>query len=299
MASQILTEAGTNELEVLVFSLGKTFCGVNVAKVREVIGQHKARRVPAAHPAVVGVTNLRGKVITLLDLQLYFYPGQPSTHPQRHVIVTEFNERVMGFVVDGVERIYRLGWESVKPVPFNLKGIDAASVTSICEIDGKLVLMIDFEKIAFTIEGVQMAEAAPGGMAEARTGRILLAEDSAMMRAFIERSLRNAGYTNLTIVEDGAAAWEQLEAVLNGAAPFDAIVSDLEMPRMDGLHLCRRVKQTPQLRDVPFIVFSSIAGRSHDVKLNAVGADAALTKPRLPELVEIVDRLIAGAPVGA
>jgi two-component system chemotaxis response regulator CheV len=287
----ILLEAGTNELEVLVFTLGKLRCGVNVAKVREVIGSVQIVRMPQCHPAVVGVANLRGQVISVVDLQLYFEPGCPSEAETRHLIITEFNNILMGFLVDGVEQIYRLGWDQVDPAPGS-GGQEHAAVTSICHVDESLVLMIDFEKIAFDIAGISLAAQQVTSTAEGfrrEEQRVLLAEDSPTMRQFIVQTLHDAGYRNLVVTGDGQEAWEQLTAA---GASFDVLVSDIEMPRMDGLHLCKRVRQDPSLCDMVLVIFSSLVSSDNLKKMDAVGADETLTKPQLAQLVEILDRLI-------
>jgi two-component system chemotaxis response regulator CheV len=299
----ILLESGTNELEALVFTLGKLRCGVNVAKVREVIGLPQRTHVPMAHPAVIGVANLRGRVIPLVDLQLYFTPGQDSACDDRHVVITEFNNVLLGFVVDGVEQIYRLGWDQVEPAPHS-SDYDNAAVTSICHVGDQLVLMVDFEKIAFDIQGTQMAADQIGEAAEGfdrQACRILLAEDSQTMRNFMVETLKGAGYGQVKSVGDGADAWAELESSLQKPSNerYDLMISDIEMPRMDGLHLCRRVREHAELRDMPVVIFSSLVSEDNEKKTSAVGADATLTKPQLGRLVEFVDRLLTRQPVEA
>lgn len=295
--TDILLEAGTNELEVLVFNLGQLRCGVNVAKVREVTGSFDLVRVPRAHPAMIGVMNLRDSVIPLVDLQLYLH-GAPCEAKHRHLIVMEFNNLVMGFVVDGVEQIYRLPWKAVAPLPANQQA--HAAVTSVCHVEDKLVLMVDFEKIAFDIHGLQVAAASE--LKDTRAGfnradyRILIAEDSSMMRAFLESTMRTAGYEQLTVVADGAEAWNRISKTVDSdARPFDLIVSDIEMPQMDGLHLTRRIKEHPQLKDTPVVIFSSLVSNDNAKKTSQVGADCTLTKPQLARLVEIADEFLQRA----
>jgi two-component system chemotaxis response regulator CheV len=298
--SEILLEAGTNELEVLVFRVGKLNCGVNVAKVREVIGDYKLTHVPNSHPAVVGVCKLRGSVLPLVDLEGYFNGGQRSDlSGKRNVIITEFNDMTMGFIVDGVERIYRLPWEQILPLPAHLASVDTA-ITSVCKVaENNIAMMVDFEKIAFDIQGIDVAAQRierPRNGVKREAVRILLAEDSQMMRSFMVETLQQAGYEQVTAVENGALAWEQLEATAAGTTePFHVLVSDLEMPQMDGLTLCRKTKEHRDLGQTPVVVFSSLVSSDNVNKLEQVGADAALTKPQLNQLVAIVDRLVAKA----
>ncbi len=307
---EILLESGTNELEVLVFSLGPTRYGVNVAKVREVLAHVEVVEIPMTNPSVVGVFNLRNTVIPLVDLQLYFQPGVPSQAEQRTVILMEFNNRQIGFLVDGVERIFRISWNAVRSVPTLQKYADSV-ITSVCDLDGGLVLMVDFEKIAFDIsdetegfkgaeipqEETQAADPLDDDTPTPRSRgeeRILLAEDSPTIRNAITSALRQAGYGAVVDTQDGLQAWEAAQTSLEtGAEPFTIIVTDIEMPQMDGLHLCKRIKEHPELKRLPVIVFSSLVSDTNLKKCEAVGADAAITKPQMTELVALIDELLA------
>jgi two-component system chemotaxis response regulator CheV len=294
----ILLEAGTNELEVLVFSLGPTRYGVNVAKVREVIGQVKSVRVPKTHSAVVGVFKLREKVISLIDLQLYFDPGKPSQSQQRSVILMEFNNLQVGFLVDHVERIYRVGWSTIKPMPGG-QGDSGGAITSICDLEDGLVLMVDFEKIAFDVGGRSNA-VGEDHVISSRTDinrgsqHILLAEDSPTIRQAILSVLNGAGYRSLVPVCNGKMAWSEIErtAQEKTAKPFTVVITDIEMPEMDGLCLCKHVKEDRRFKHLPVIVFSSLISESNLEKCRSVGADAAITKPQIARLVELLDAVV-------
>lgn len=298
----ILLESGTNELEILVFSLGPTHYGVNVAKVREIIGQVKVISVPLTHQAVVGVFKLRDDVISLVDLQLYFEPDKASEADHRAVILMEFNDRKIGFLVDKVDRIYRMGWDEVRPLPA-VEGSADSVIISVCKTDNRLVLMIDFEKIAFDISGDGDAFSAGAGQAPdvTPTGRgaqrVLLVEDSPTIRKAIRSNLIKAGYTEVVTASDGREGWSTLEASLSdqGGKPFTLIVTDIEMPRMDGLHLCKRIKEHPRLKDLPVVVFSSLVSDTNLKKCKAVGANAAITKPQMVKLVGLLDQLVLAA----
>ncbi len=303
-APGVLLEAGTNELEMLVFSVGPTRYGVNVAKVREIIGKVKVISIPISHPAVVGVFKLRESVIPLVDLQLYFEPGAASEANQRAVILTEFNDVQMGFLVDSVDRIFRMNWNEVQPMPMAQTTKDVV-FTSVCEVEGGLVLMLDFEKIVFEIQGrqdvFQVAEGEAGCTTTAREAQqVLLAEDSLTIRKAIESNLKKAGFVHVTSASDGAEAWAALEASLadKESTPFSLVVTDIEMPNMDGLHLCKRIKENRRLGHLPVVVFSSLVSDSNLKKCKSVGADAAITKPQMVKLVGILDDLLAAAGSG-
>lgn len=294
----ILRESDSTELEVLVFKVGELGCGVNVAKVREVIKQVHSIRVPQAHPALVGVINLRGQVIPLVDLQLYFNPGEPSSVAERQIIVTEFSDMLMGFVVDGVEQIYRLTWKDLEPLPAS-QGSDNSVIAAVCHVGERLVLMVDFDKVALEFRDVCLDEleqvSAPPGLNRGEH-RILLAEDSPTMRQYIYDVLVQAGYTQTTLASNGEDAWEQLE---HAATPYELMISDVEMPRMDGLHLVQMVREKPRFNDMRVVIFSALITDENREKMSALGADAVLIKPQLAKLVEAVDGLFSssGAPV--
>jgi len=299
---EILLESGTNELEVLVFSLGPTRYGVNVSKVREVIGHVKLVRIPMTHAAVIGVFKLRDSIISLVDLQRYFAPGTPSKAAQRNVILMEFNNFQIGFLVDSVDRIYRMSWSKVQPMP-RVQDDLSAVITSVCDVDGKLVLLIDFEKITFDINGDQNLYRVQAGLAQSgsfsrSSQHVLLAEDSPTIREAIRTNIVQSGYTQTTVTGNGSEAWALLEAsvAVPGARPFDIVVTDIEMPQMDGLHLCKRIKEHPQLKYLPVIVFSSLVSNTNLKKCLAVGADAAITKPEMTRVVGLLDELLAGKP---
>lgn len=299
---KILIESGTNELEVLVFRLGPTQYGVNVAKVREVIGHVDIVKVPKAHHAVVGVFKLREAVIPLIDLQLYFDPRKPSDATERPVILMEFNGFQIGFLVDHVERIFRLSWRDVQDMPQVQKN-KAGVIISVCQADEKLTLMVDFEKIVFDINGdgkvfAMGAQAVAAEDVDRSVHHVLLAEDSPTIRQAIETNLVEAGFGQVTCFGNGADAWSALEAATVADVPFTFVVTDIEMPQMDGLHLCKRVKEHPALNHLPVVVFSSLVSDDNLKKCREVGADAALTKPQMAQLVELLDDLLSneGAP---
>jgi two-component system chemotaxis response regulator CheV len=187
-----------------------------------------------------------------------------------------------------------------------VEGVQDAPVTSVAHINDNMVLMLDFEQIVHEIGGVDLfAQSASRIEKNFDRGnqRILLAEDSGMMRKLIENNIVKAGYANLEVCTDGQEAWDTLErdVAAGGISSFALVISDIEMPRMDGLHLTKRIKGHAALKHLPVIIFSSLVSIDNQKKCAAVGADAQITKPQLAELVELIDRLIveAGARVGS
>lgn len=299
----ILLDAGTNELEVLVFRLGAGLFGVNVAKVREVIRGEHATEPPRMHPSIVGVINKRGTLIPLVDLARHLsMPCNEAPIEDRRIIVTEFNGLTVGFVVDAVERIHRVSWGRVRPAPeFRDADLPVAcnTCTGILQLDETLVLMIDFESIA---DAIRMEDRLHVGKVENNLGvdrasvRVSFAEDSAFMRDLLTNVFRASGYTRLSVYSDGAAAWNGILEATDRGEPPGIVVSDIEMPGMDGLHLTKRVKSDPRLAGVPVILFSSLITEENRKKGEQVGADMQIPKPDLADIVLLVDKFIhAGA----
>lgn len=289
----ILLESGTNELEVLVFGLGNQYYGVNVAKVREVILPVPIAASPGQPPDVMGMFNLRGVVLPLVDLHGYFNIEPVDDDPARHrIIVTEFNGAQAAFKVERVEHIHRVNWKSMRTVPEET-GSDHMSVTGITEIGDKLVLMLDFESI---FDHISMQNALHITSVENELGvdrggcKVFIAEDSKFIRNIMENVLRNSGYTNVTAFTNGLDCWEALAAGSRGEGPVpDLLITDIEMPQMDGLHLTSKVRSTPGLEQLPVLLFSSLITDDTRHKGEAVGANQQIAKPELPQLVHIVD----------
>lgn len=299
MATQltnILTEAGTNELEVLVFLLDDGYYGVNVAKVREIVTMPTLTTLPYSHAAVRGVFKLRDHVHPLIDLRKYFNMPPAEAEENARVIVMEFNKDRMGFLVDHIDRIHRVSWKDMSEVPWTGSEGDTA-MTSVLKINNEMILMLDFERISFKIAGIdQLADANPTILGVKRQdARVLLADDSATMRRMLTNSLQNAGFTNINLAHDGEEAWNTLRAAVDTGQVPDIIVTDIEMPRMDGLCLTKNIKEHPQLKQVPVIVFSSLVSDDNLKKCKAVGADRQLTKPELPGLVQVMDEVLSSA----
>ena len=296
---KILLESGTNELEVLVFTLAGQRYGVNVAKVREVVEPIEVTRLPQSHPSVTGVFQLRNTISPLVDLQHCLKLGGLSAHNDGKIVIMEFNDTRVGFLVNTVEQIYRVSWKDVAPLP-NVDGVNDAPVTSIAHINDDMVLMLDFEKLVFDIGGVDLFEASADKITQSKARgdqRILLAEDSRMMRQLIQGNLVKAGYTNVTVAVDGQEAWEKLEyeVALNDGTGYALLITDIEMPRIDGLHLTRRIREHAGMKGLPIIIFSSLVSNDNEKKCEAVGADAQITKPQLAQLVDLIDKLLEEA----
>ena len=293
----ILLESGTNEFEIVEFSVGPVTYGINVAKVREVINPVAVTKMPNTHPHVEGVFTLRGKVMPLVNLAKSLGCDQISaTHK---IIVSELNNYFVGFLVDEVYRIHRISWTEMEPPP-NISNSDM--VVEIVKMTDKMVVLLDFERIVADInpEINRKLTTVPKVSENITQGRkyksILIAEDSKMLRDLLLNTLRSANYENVTLAENGAKAWETLEALAKGTGAvedtFQLIITDIEMQQMDGHHLLKRIKENDRLKVVPVIKLSKIINDEMRRKGDLLGASAQVTKPEIGQLIELIDKFI-------
>lgn len=293
---QILLESGTNELEVLVFELGGQRFGVNVAKVREVILHVDATPTPGQADTVKGVIRLRGSVLMVVDLHKHL-KHKPVVQNEQDwkIIVTEFNGVTAAFEVEAVDSIYRMSWQDVRPVPDSGAGSTNA-VTGIAEVGEDMVMMLDFESIYDGVTARKTDTTAKENRlnVDRSKARIWLAEDSDFIRASIERMLSGSGFTSIKPHRNGAEAWQAFEQAIKAGEPLPhVLISDIEMPQMDGLHLCKRVKSTRELEAVRVVLYSSLITPETRHKGEQVGADEQFNKPKLSDAIEKIDQWIA------
>lgn len=308
--NNILLESDTNELEVVEFRVdeldaaGKVipcYFGVNVAKVREIIRLPNMRKIINPNPAIYGMTKLRDKVITLIDLAAVLNKNTDGLVADR-VIVLEFNRIIVGILVHSVSRIYRISWGCVEPP---VKTINDSKVTGVVKMDDRIILILDFEKIIGELCCDDVMEHMSQGQLEMRSTfdrgqkNILVADDSAFIRHTICGSLRQAGY-NVEEAENGEEAWNILTNKLNRCRTaqtsfkneLDLIITDVEMPKMDGLHLTSLIRKEDGFKELPIVIFSSLATEDNKNKWKSLGANDILTKPDLPDLVSRADNLV-------
>lgn len=295
---KILLEAGTNEMEMLVFMVGESKYGINVAKIREIIRGVRVTKVPLSHEAVEGSFQLREEVLTLVNLAKYLeVPCKEVTNENRLVIVVELSDLRVGVSVDEVERIYRRKWSDIEPPPPVIMNA-GTPVTGITHIDGEIILIIDFETIMLELMGKKVSEDAlevdseplaidPGEV------RILLADDSPIIRRGVEKLLRSHGFENLVVCNDGNKAWAAIEASMDGGEPkIDVVLSDIEMPGLDGLHLTTKIRKEERLKGIKVVLFSSIVNPKNDNKGNSVGADAQIAKNSDHMIIKTINDLL-------
>ena len=293
---KVITEVGTNEWQVVVFFLGEQSFAINVDKTREILRWPGCRVIPDSPESLIGITSVRGEVLPMVDLRVFLGIKSSVDLDQSKVIIAEFNEVKLGFVVDAVERIYRINSEDLDS---SLTGKYLGEwILYVIKRDSRNVLLLDYEAIVQTISpqlsmqskwDPSRAIALMEGVADPADIRIIVAEDSPLIRKQIKDSLASGGFTNLRLCSDGKEAYD---AIMKGDEHFDILVTDVEMPRLDGLALTRRIKENPETKDLPIIVFSSIMAEDIKVKAASVGARYQITKPEISQLVEYVARLV-------
>ena len=307
METNILLESGTNELEIVEFRLNSVNSqglatvqsfGINVAKVREIVRMPQITKLPNLPPSVLGLFTLRNKLIPALDLNNYLF-RQPNNAENRKMIIAEFNKMACGFIVNDVHRIHRISWAQIEaPDTLNELNSSDSTVVGIIKFEDRNVLMIDIEKIIADID----PNSAIDGVIEILTvtGKpiAVTAEDSATIRKMITDKLNLAGF-EIVSFNDGEAAWNYLNELSKTCKNINelhnkvnVIITDIEMPKMDGYTLTKNIKGDSLLSQIPVVIFSSIVSQDVLHKGKSVGADAQLTKPQIGILIETIRELL-------
>lgn len=303
--TNILLESGTNELEIVEFYLEeesdapdeppyKGYYGVNVAKVLEIIRMPKITGIPEVnHPAVLGAFNQRSHVIPIVDLAVWLGKARVEKEPPK-VIVTEFNNVTTAFMVTGVTRIHRISWEEVEPPNKYVASVSSNSITGVVKLENRIVFLLDLERIVADLDpalGLRLDEAID--WSSDRRYRAIVADDSGVIRAMLKDLLQKANF-EVEAFTNGRDAWDKLLSLKEQAANenrnimdyVQIMVSDIEMPSMDGHNLTKRIKEDPVLKELPVILFSSIITDKLRHKGDSVGADDQISKPEVTDLAK-------------
>ncbi len=297
MDTKILLENGTNELEVLEFTLDGNSYGINVAKIKEIITYQPVTPVPNAHPSIEGIFMPRDTMITAIDLKNCL--GRNPSAASGLFIITNFNKLDIAFHVEDVKGIHRVSWRDIIKPDATISTPEESVATGIIKKDGKLIIILDFEKIVSDINpetGLKVSDIIELGERNRSTVPILIAEDSPLLNKLIVDSLRNAGYTNLIHTENGQRAYDVICQCLSDGTLNDHVqllITDIEMPEMDGHHLTKLIKENSATAHIPVVIFSSLVNEEMKRKGAALGANAQLSKPEIGNLVKVVDELIA------
>ncbi|MCT8137942.1 chemotaxis protein CheV [Anaerobacillus sp. CMMVII] len=295
----ILLESGTNELEVIVFAIGEGVFGINVMKVREIIKPLPVTKVPNSHPSVEGIIRLRDEILPVVDLaKVVGFPASKQPE-QDKLIVAELNKLKIAFHVHSVSRIHRISWEQIEKPTKLSQGLEGATI-GVIKMEDQMILLLDYEKIVVDISpeaGINIGQLKSLGQRQRSEKKIMIAEDSPILRKLLEDTLTQAGYKNLQFFEDGKQAWDYLEKLGESTDLVTEfphlIISDIEMPKMDGHHLTKRIKEDKVLNAIPVVIFSSLITGDLFHKGERVGANAQVSKPEIVNLVETIDQLLA------
>lgn len=297
MDTKILLENGTNELEVLEFKLDGNSYGINVAKIREIITYQPVTPVPNAHPSIEGIFMPRDRMITAIDLKNCLQRG--VSEPGGLFIVTNFNKLDIAFHVDSVVGIHRVSWQDIIKPGATVSTSEDGISTGIIKFDDKLIIILDFEKIITDINpetGLKTTEIDELGKRNHSDVPILIAEDSALLNKLIVDSLKKAGYDNLIHTANGKEAYDVIQTCKEEGTldqHVRCIITDIEMPEMDGHRLTKLVKEDDATKNIPVIIFSSLVNDEMKKKGESLGADAQLSKPEIGNLVKVIDELVA------
>ena len=306
--TDILLQSDTNELEFVEMCITEIkeddkeytrYYGINVAKIKEIINRPDViTEVPNSHPALEGIMNIRGKVIPSINLPKWLGKYHPDLDLKR-VIITEFNHVLNGFMVNEVVRIHRVSWGSVEPPTSIVSDGEEGCITGIVKFEDRIIIMLDLEKIIFDLTpdmAIQTAKA-DESLEDKRKGKnIVIAEDSGPINKMICKTMVAAGY-DIKSFPDGLTCHDYLMGLAQKSVeeerPIDEyvslLISDIEMPQMDGLHLLSKIRAKDTFAETPIIIFSSMATEDNIRKWKYLNANEYISKPDMPYLLTKVD----------
>ncbi|WP_297517853.1 chemotaxis protein [uncultured Clostridium sp.] len=293
--SDILLESGTGELEVLKFRIGKKLYAINIIKVKEVVDCNNLTTIPDSHDEIAGVILCRDEIIPLVDL-IYILDKKKKEEEIFKTIICEFNEMKVAFNIDEVIGVQRIRWSDIiKPMALVESSLVIGNI-----IEGeKVILLLDFEKIVTDINpkvGISEDRIVDVEYRERDHIKIGIVDDSLLIRNLLGSTLEKAGFKDVRKFEDGECAYEYLEKIVTNkkdrfVEDIQLLITDIEMPRMDGHTLTKKIKEHDNLKRLPVIIFSSLITRDLEHKGLAVGADAQFSKPEVEKLIEWIDNL--------
>jgi two-component system chemotaxis response regulator CheV len=290
---------GENRLELLLFRLnGKQIYGINVFKVKEVLQCPKLTTMPHSSPVVRGVAHIRGGTIPILDLGLATGASPIENIEHCFVIITEYNRRIQGFLVRGVERIVNMNWSDIQPPPKGLSNDNY--LTAVCQVDKEMVEIIDVEQIlsevAPTRQNISSGIVTDDIQENAKQHHILIVDDSSVARKQIKRCMEDVGFAT-TVLCDGKEALTYLQNLVADGVDvtdhFSMIISDIEMPEMDGYTLTTAIRNDSRLQDLFILLHTSLSGVFNEAMVKKVGADGFLAKFQPDELARIAIETVA------
>jgi two-component system chemotaxis response regulator CheV len=296
-SENILLKSGTNELELLEFSIksndGQVVkLGLNVAKVREIIKTVDLRPLPDTHASVQGIFELRGHNIQSLDIKHFLFGAKAE---KSIYIIMEFSKMRIAMAVDDVSRIRRVEWNKIKSfetVAENLQDELQNNITGVFYDGESHIYILDVEKIVAEVKGRDILNAIDEDTTAQASGLIMTAEDSGFLRKRITSQLKKTGF-EVSDHADGQKAYNWIKSQAENECQLpDAVITDVEMPEMDGYTLTKRIKEDPKLKHIPVVIFSSLITDDVIHKGVSVGADRQLSKPDLNILIDIIRDLV-------
>lgn len=298
MSSEILLESGTNELEILEFTVGNNHYGINVAKVKEILPYRVPTPVPNSHPCIEGIFMPREEIISIIDLAECLKMPKSNDIEKDMYILTNFNRINTAFHVHSVIGIHRVSWEAIAKPDSTVNSAGNGLATGIVKLNDKLIIVLDFEKIVANINpetGLKVSDIDHLQGRQRNEIPILISEDSPLLSTLITECLHKSGYSNVTVTNNGKEAWDLLQKYQREnkiAEKVACIITDIEMPQMDGHRLTKLVKSDEELKSIPIVIFSSLISDEMRRKGESLGADAQLSKPEIGELVETIDQIL-------
>jgi len=298
---EILLESGTNELEIMEFTISDRHFGINVAKVSRLVkfGSVEVTPMPNSNPFVEGVFKSSGEILTVINLGAYMGLPPSESEDRDILIITTFNKINSAFHIHNVNDIHRISWTDIEKPDSAIYGGAEGLATGIAQYDGRLITIIDFEKIITDISpsaGIQISEIGRLGDRAKTAKPVMLAEDSPLLERMIIEAIEKAGYMNVIRCDNGKEAWDRLQSFKSTGLPLfeqvSLLITDIEMPQMDGHRLLKLIREDAELRALPVIIFSSLINDDMREKGNLLGATAQISKPEIASLVELIDKHI-------
>ncbi len=300
METNILLESGTNELELLEFFVGEKDYGINIAKVNEIMTYREVTPLPAAPDEIEGLFMPRDKIITVVDLHRVLGNSLPEGSDGL-LILCEFNRLDIAFHVTSVKGIQRISWSNIEKPPTVANNSQMGISTGIAKIEGRIIIILDFEKIvsdlnssaSLDMSGIDRIESTRDTRFDTK---IVIAEDSPFLNQLVVNAITDAGFHNIASFSNGLEAWNYISSFANKDNVRDYIglvVSDIEMPQMDGHRLTKLIKSDDKLKQIPVFLFSSLIDETMKRKGESVGADDQFSKPQIASLIQAIIRRVS------
>lgn len=294
----ILLESGTGEVEILHFTVNNENYAINVVKVKEILHIDNLSKVPNTSKAVPGISLIRGDVIPIIDMKYVLEKEINENVKKSMILLCEFNKIKVAFSIDEVLGITRIKWSDIqKPSVVTSDSLVIGNIN----LESKILMLLDFEKIVMDISpksGIHSERMIDVKANKDRSNyKLVLADDSPLIRKVLLDNLTNSGFNNLRIFDDGQQALDYINSVYdrlgdNFMDEINLLITDIEMPQLDGHTLTRTIKEHRVLRKLPVIIFSSLITGDLRHKGESVGADAQMSKPEVENLVETIDTFI-------